>query len=193
MKIGEVIESSTSLFTAQVPKEVEAPPTLGSWVRVESDDGVELIGVVCHVERGSLMHRRRATALGKTTEELQREMPHILAMLQTTFQVMLVAYRSGGRIRQTLPPLPANFHESVYACTDKDLQQIDPPYDFLRILLSVSEPSVSVDDLMVAVLQHMHRAGGPVEGRQALLEAGKTLSRLLRDDHERMQAILRRV
>ena len=191
--IGEVIESNTSMLVAEVLPEAEAP-ALGSWVRVDDGAGGWLLGIVCQVEQGSHMPRRRAMAFGKTEDELQREMPHVMALLQTSFNALLVAHRlSDGRIRQTLPPHPAKIHQFVEVCSDAEIQQLSAPYDFLRILLASSETSVSTDELLVSVLCQMHRASGTVEGRQVLVQAGKTLSRLLRDDHERLQAILRRV
>ena len=190
--IGEVIESNTSMFVADVLRHAELP-ALGSWVRTGEAGEDAAYGIVCHVEQGSLMPRRRAMAFGKTSDELQREMPQVMALLQTSFKVVLVAHEAvDGSLRQTLPPHPAAIHQFVYACDSEEIQQIKAPYDFLRVLLATSEASVSIDDLLVAVLRQMFTAGGKSEGRAALLEAGKSLSRLLRDDHERLQAILRR-
>jgi hypothetical protein len=53
---------------------------------------------------------------------------------------------------------------------------------------------VPVDDLLVAVLRRIYAAhGGERGGREPLVQAGRALSRLLDDDHERLQSILRRV
>ena len=53
---------------------------------------------------------------------------------------------------------------------------------------------VPVDDLLVAVLTQTYAAnGGRHGGREALLQAGRSLTRLLSDDHERLESILRRV
>jgi len=53
---------------------------------------------------------------------------------------------------------------------------------------------VPVDDLLVAVLQQIYDAyGGADGGRPEVVRAGRSLSRLLDDDHERLQSVLRRV
>lgn len=191
--IGEVIASHTGLLVADVLPE-KAAPALGRWVCVEDGAGGASIGVVCQVEQGSLMPRRRAVAFGMSSDELQRERPHVMALLQTSFHALPVAYReANGRIRQTLPPHPAGIHAAVALCADEDINAIAPPYDFLRILVGAPDTVFSIDDLLVAVLREMHRAAGSHRGHSVLLEAGRTLSRLLRDDHERLQSILRRV
>lgn len=192
--IAEVIESSTRHFVAEVYREAE-PPAFGSWVRVEGPGGTALLGLVSHVEISSLEPNRRAVAFGKTPEELQREMPQVLELLRTTFRAQVVAYRDArGTVRQTLPPHPAGIHDFVLPCTAEDVCALGRPYDFLRTLARNPDPAVPADELLVAVLQQVYTAheGGP-DGEAALVEAGRALSRLLNDDHERLHSILRRV
>lgn len=192
--IAEVIESSTRQFSAEVYREAEAP-AFGSWVHVEREDGTVLYGLVSHVEHGSYEPNRRTVALGKTGEELQREMPQVMELLRTTFRAQVLAFSDAeDTVRQTLPPQPAGIHDFVYPCADEHVRQIGPPYDFLRTLVQHPDPAVPVDELLVAVLQRIRSARGGEHGDDtALIEAGRALSRLLDDDHERLQSILRRV
>ncbi len=190
--IGEVLESNTSMLLAQVPRDV-TPPAFGSWVRVEQEDGIVIYGVVGMVEQGSIMPSRRATALGKTTDELVREMPQVMELLRTSFKAVIVAYRDAdGTIRQTLPPMPAAIHGFVTKCSEEEICSFSSPYDFLRTLVHSTDTSVPLDDLLVAVLRQISAAQED-DGYGVLIDAGRTLSRLLKDDHERLQAILRRV
>jgi hypothetical protein len=193
-KIAEVIESSTRQFVAEVYREAD-PPAFGTWVRVPHDRGITLFGLVSHVEIRSLEPNRQARALGKTLEELRREYPQIPDLLTTTFRAQVIAYADdGGRVRQTLPPHPAGVHDFIYPCASDEVEHLGRPFDFLRTLVSSPDPSVPVDDLLVAVLTNLHTAhGGRHGGDQALVAAGRALSRLLDDDHERLQSILRRV
>ena len=79
-------------------------------------------------------------------------------------------------------------------CTDEQIRVLGAPYDFLRTLVEHPDPAVPVDDLLVAVLRRIYAAhGGERGGREPLVRAGRALSRLLDDDHERLQSILRRV
>lgn len=192
--IAEVIASSTGSFTAEVYRGKEAP-AFGSWVRVRHENGTEIFGLVSRVEIGSVDPHRRAIALGRTPEELRLEMPHVLELIRSTFIAQTVAYRDwDGRIRQTLPPSPPSLHSFVVSCSADDVCALGQPYDYLRTLARNPDPTVPADDLLVAVLRQIYEASDPKgEGEQALLEAGRVLSRLLNDDHERLHSILRRV
>ena len=88
---------------------------------------------------------------------------------------------------------PAGLHGFVYPCAADEICALGAPYDYLRTLLRNPDPAVPVDDLLVAALGQIYTAhdGGP-DGQAALIEAGRALSRLLNDDHERLQSILRR-
>lgn len=191
--IAETIESSTRALTAEVYREAEAP-AFGSWVQVRHANGLLLYGLVSHVEIGSYEPNRRAVAFGRTEEELRREMPQVMELLRTTFRAQVLAYRDAdGTVRQTLPPHPAPLHSFITACAPDHIRALGAPYDFLRTLLRNPDPAVPVDELVVAVLGQVYRAhdGGP-EGQRAVVDAGRALGRLLNDDHERLQSILRR-
>lgn len=193
-KIAEVIESSTRAFLAEVYREA-TPPAFGRWVQVRRPDGLVLFGLVSHVEISSYDPHRRAVALGMTEDELRREMPHVPELLRTTFRAQVIAYQDAhGAVRQTLPPHPAGVHDFVYPCPGDDVRRLGRPYDFLRTLVRNPDPSVPVDDLVVAVLAHVYDAHGGRHGDDdELVAAGRALSRLLNDDHERLQSILRRI
>jgi len=122
-------------------------------------------------------------------------MPMVKELMRTTVRALVLACRDrDGRLRQTLPPHPPDIHDFVYPCTDEHVRSLDAPFDFLRTLVEHPDPAVPVDDLLVAVLRRIHKAhGGEHGGRDALVSAGRALSRLLDDDHERLQSILRRV
>ena len=192
--IGEVIESSTRQFVAEVYEEAEAP-AFGSWVRVEGEGERTLFGFVSHVETGSYDSNREAVALGLSPEERAEEMPMVQELLRTTVRAQVLACRDReGRVRQTLPSHPPDIHDFVHSCTDEHVRALDAPFDFLRTLVEHPDPAVPVDDLLVAVLRRIYEANGEEHGgREALVAAGRALSRLLDDDHERLQSILRRV
>lgn len=192
-RIAEVIASSTHAFQAEVYRSVPVP-AFGTWVHAACDDGSTLLALVSHVEIGSVEPGRQVTAYGLTPDELRHERPHVLELLRTTFRAQVVAHRTpGGALRQALPPFPAPVHGFVLACCDDDVVALGPPYDFLRVLVSNPDPLTPVDELLVAVLGQIRRAhGGGEQGSRALIEAGRVLARLLRDDHERLGSILRR-
>ncbi|GAB5518790.1 MAG: hypothetical protein RhofKO_10410 [Rhodothermales bacterium] len=192
--IAEIIETNTRSFTAEVYR-TATPPDFGCWVTVPHTNGTTLFGLVSHVEIGSLEPNRRAVAMGRTTDELRREMPHVLELLRTSFRAQVLAYqRTDGAVRQTLPPQPAPVHGFVSTCAPEIVQQIGAPFDFLRTLVRNPDPAVPVDDLVVAVLSQLMAAQSHAPDADAtLIAAGRSLSRLMNDDHERLESILRRV
>ncbi len=192
-RVAEVIASSTSVFTAEVSKG-DSLPALGQWVRVESAEGIEAYGIVSFVEMVPFDESRSAVALGQSADELQREMPHVLELLRTVMRVQMVAYRDSdsGTIRQTLPPYPPRIHTAVSTCPTAIIRQIGSPFDFLRVLMIGSEKPAFMDDLLVAVLSGLKRAHQGSD-EPILVEAGRMLTRLLKDDTSRLHSILRRV
>lgn len=192
--IGEVIESSTRQFVVEVYASADVP-AFGSWLCVTREDETTLFGLVSHVEVGSYDANRQAVALGLDEAERRREMPMVQELLRTVARAQVLAHRRPGadRIRQTLPAHPPGIHDFVAPCPDADVQALGAPFDFLRTLVQAPDPAVPVDDLLVAVLGRIHEAhGGAHGGYDALTAAGRTLSRLFDDDHERLQSILRR-
>lgn len=191
--IAEVIETSTRHFVAEVLRDAEAPD-FGAWAEVALEDGTSLFAVVAHVETGSVEPGRRAMALGMDRATLRREMPQVMELIRTTFRAQVLAYRDArGTLHQTIPPRPAALHDMVRACSDDTVCNLAAPFDYFRTLVRHPEMGVPTDDLLVALLRRTHRAhGAGEEGIRALLSAGRALSRLLDDDHERLQSILRR-
>ena len=206
--VAEVIASSTREVVAEV-YDGALVPAFGSWVEVETESGAVLYGLVSHAETGSIEPGRQAVALGAgyDRDTLRREMPQLLALIRTTVRVQILAYWDGearhpaeagraGRplVRQTLPPRPAALHDRVLACGDETVAGFGAPFDYVRTLARSPDPAVPADDLLAAALGGLYRAYGRGEaGQRVLIEAGRALARLLDDDHERLQSILRRV
>lgn len=191
--VAEVVASSTRALVAEVYRDDEAP-AFGTWIEVDHPRGQRLYALVSHVEIAPTDPGRRIRAHGLTDDEVRRERPHLPGLVACTLRAVLLAYRdAAGRVRQTLPPHPAPLHAFVRRADADAVAALGAPYDFLRTLALVPDPNVPVDDLLVAVLAALAAAHPNATRRDdALVEAARTLSRLLRDDHERLHAILRR-
>ena len=205
--VAEVIASSTREILAEVYPDAEVP-AFGSWVQVETEDldgrgGAVLYGLVSHAETGSVEPGRQAVALGAEydRDRLRREMPQLLELIRTTVRAQILAFWDGssmrdGRphVRQTLPPRPAALHDRVRSCEPEAVAAIAAPFDVLRTLARTPDPAVPADDLIAAALRGLYAShGGGDDGDAVLVAAGRALARLLDDDHERLQSILRRV
>lgn len=202
---AEVIETTTTDFLAQClePEDLSFPvmPPFGSWVKsFDEESGNEVLAVVTYVTTTPIDSVHRARALGLSLSELREEQPQIFAMLKTEFRVTMLGFftseqdtngngRNRGRCYQYLPPRPPQVHQGVYRCETSEIMRFTEELDFLRTLLDVK--TVPVDSLLAAVLREIYQL------RQAdrawLVEAGRKLSTLLKDDYDRLRYILSQV
>lgn len=193
-QIGEVVEASTTGFVAQCldPEDLSFPtvPALGSWVRSQDEEtGNRILGVVWHASILPVDTVHRVRALGLSPEQLREQQPQIFAMLRTDFQVAIVGFvtpEDPPRIHQYLPPRPPQIHQPVYRCGDPMVAEFCQSLDFLRTLLQVS--GIPTEELLAAALRHCHRILR--YDRAWLVGVGQHLSVLLREDYDRLRAII---
>ena len=184
--IGEIIESETTQFTAQA-RELNRAPAFGCLVRV--DGTPTIVGLVFNASTQSLEANRRPIAYGKTEDELRREQPQIFELLRTEFSVLVIGYMDGESAVHMIPPQPARIHGFVHLCSDEEIRRCTGGVDFLRAVLGAS--GVPTDQLLIATLK---KAIAAHEGDGGyLVRAGKELSRLLSDDYDRLNSLIRRV
>ena len=200
--IGEVIETSTTEFLAQCleAEDLSFPsiPPFGSWIKsFDEESGNKIIAVVTYVTTSPIDSIHRARALGLSLEELREQQPQIFAMLKTEFRASIVGFEtpstSGngkapqqGKIYQYLPPRPPQIHQGVYLCNGNEIMNFSDNLDFLRTLLEVQ--GISPEALSAAAIREMYkyRQGD----RTWLVQVGRYLSLLLKDDYDRLRYIL---
>lgn len=195
-RIGEVIESSTTRFTAGAYELLEAPP-FGALVRaVTRHEGMAVYGLVYEIRTGSKEPGGRAVVRGRTysgrnlyDEEIYFEHPDLAEVLQTEFSAITVGFAEAGRIYQYLPPHPPPVHYSVYPCEPAELAAFCEAADFFRAVLFAAQ--IPSDELLAAAIRAAARARP--DGREYLVRAGRELAGLLKDDYDRLNALLRRI
>lgn len=195
-RIGEVIESSTTRFTAGAYELLEAPP-FGALVRaVTRQEGLAVYGLVYEIRTGSKEPGGRAVVRGRTysgrnlyDEEIYFEHPDLAEVLQTEFSAITVGFSEGGRLYQYLPPHPPPVHYSVYPCEPAELAAFSEGADFFRAVLFAAQ--IPSDELLAAAIRAAARARP--DGREYLVRAGRELAGLLKDDYDRLNALLRRI
>src|SRR6185503_810400 len=127
-RIGEVIESTTTGFTAGAYELLAAPP-FGALVRAQTRvEGMAIYGLVYEIRTGSKEPGGRALVRGRTyagrdlyDAEIYQEYPDLTEVLQTEFSAITVGFVAEGRIHQYLPPQPPPVHYSVYECEGDEL------------------------------------------------------------------------
>ncbi|ACA98307.1 MULTISPECIES: HAS-barrel domain-containing protein [Cyanophyceae] len=200
--IAEVIETATTEFTAQClePEDLSFPvmPPFGSWVKsYDEESGNIVYGVVTYVTTAPIDSVHRARALGMSLEELREQQPQIFAMLKTEFRAAIVGFeipsnrRNGrrGEVFQYLPPRPPQIHQSVYHCEPDEIIHFTDRLEFLRVLLQVNW--VPPESLMAAAVREVYRLRKG--DRQWLVDVGRMISTLLKDDYDRLRYILSQI
>lgn len=194
--IAEVIETSTTEYLAQCLEPdtlsfAQMPP-FGSWVKAaDEDSGNGILGVVYHATTSPLDSVHRAAALGLSLAELREQQPQIFAMLKTEFRVAIVGFQPGNEniFYQHLPPRPPQVHQAVYGCEPEEVVDFTEQLDFLRTLMDMR--SAPVDGLIAAVIRHVYQLRNL--DRDWLVEAGRKLNVLLKDDYDRLRIILSQI
>ncbi|MGK7947402.1 MAG: HAS-barrel domain-containing protein [Xenococcaceae cyanobacterium] len=203
--IGEVIETATTQFMAQClePEDLNFPsmPPFGSWVKsFDEESGNKILAVVTYVTTTPIDSVHRARALGMSLAELREQQPQIFAMLKTEFKAAIVGFEtpdsskngsstSFGKVYQYLPPRPPQIHQAVYQCSAEEIIHFSEELDFLRTLLQVKD--IPVESLAAASIRDIYRLRQA--NRDWLVQVGRTLSTLLKDDYDRLRYILSQI
>jgi hypothetical protein len=203
--IAEVIETATTEFLAQClePEDLSfaAMPPFGSWVKAtDEESGNQIYAVVYHVTTSPIDSVHRARALGLSLQDLREQQPQIFAMLKTEFRAAIAGFQPrrpahnghgdgthlSDTIHQHLPPRPPQIHQAVYYCESEEVIHFSERLDFLRTLLQVR--NAPVESLAAAAIREIYqlRQGD----RTWLVQAGRSLSILLKDDYDRLRVIL---
>jgi hypothetical protein len=186
-KIAEVIEASTSQFTAQCYDLYELP-SLGSLVRTG-----DIYGIVFNAATSSLEPGRKPLARGKeeaTEEAVYQSSPQLTKLLRSEFGAVTAGFKDGGSLRYYLPPQPAKIHAFVYLCQPDEIKEFSKSFDFLDILVNAAL-TVPAEELIAAALRQMSQV--QKDPQAFLVAAGKELAGLLSSQYDRLKSILVRL
>lgn len=190
-RIGEVIEASSTGFTAQCDR-LHEPPALGTLVTVRDGD-VNSFALVSYAETVSIEPGRQPVARGaglSDQDDVYRRHPELAQLLRTVFSALVVGHEEGGgRLRPYLPPRPARVHAFVYPTDVEKQRAFSSNLDFLSTLLQNAAPTG--DEFIAASLRCLGAAHP--DPNDFLVQAGRQLAVYLRGDTPRLQAILLRL
>lgn len=190
-RIGEVIESATSCFTAQC-YELDRFPALGALVKTQNSTR-QIYGIVFNASTEGIDPGRKPLARGKdasSEEALYEANPQIAKLLKSEFEALVVGYKEDDRVFHYLPPQPAPIHSFVYLCPARDVTEFSRSFEFLNTILN-SSVTLPHEELIAATLRRM---GLVQEDKHAfLVAAGKHLASTLSGDFNRLRTILERI
>ena len=190
-KIGEIIESASTEFTAEC-YELNAIPALGSLVKV-TEPALEIFGIVCQSGTASIEPGRHPVARGKdepSEEAVYQSSPQLMKLLRSEFQVLVVGHKLGGKIYQYLPSKPAHIHAFIDVCIPEEIKQFSQSFDFLSILIN-TRLEIPIEELIAAALREMSKV--QTDPHAFLVAAGKALTSSLSGDYHRLKTILARL
>jgi hypothetical protein len=196
-RIAEVIESSTTHFVAGAYELLQAPH-FGGLVRAHARAADTYVyGLVYEIRTGSREPGGRAVVRGRTytgrnlyDEQIYQAHPDLAEVLQTEFSAITVGFQQDGELYHYLPPHPPPVHYSVYECDTAELVRFTESFDFFRSVLWATQ--IPGDELLSATIRMAARARGS-DNRAYLVAAGRELARLLKEDYDRLTALLRRI
>ncbi|NJP05463.1 MAG: hypothetical protein HC837_07495 [Chloroflexaceae bacterium] len=197
-RIGEVIESSTTHFVAAAYELLKTPP-FGALIRAQSQvREMATYGLVYEIRTGSKEPGGRAMVRGRTYTgrqlydgEIYAEHPDLAEVLQTEFAAITVGFTEGATIYHYLPPHPPPVHYSVYECDADELIRFSQSFDYFRAVLFARQ--MCSDELLAASIRAGARIRQEAERRLYLVRAGREVASLLKDDYDRLAALLRRI
>ncbi len=191
-RLGEVVESSSTAFTAQSYVLHEAP-SLGSLVRAGNGD-LTSYAIVQQAATTSFDSGRRPIARGAQFADeraVYDENPQLEKLLRTDFDALVVGFRAGHEHCHYLPPRPVKVHAFVYQCTPAEIMAFTSRWDFLAVV-AASAGAVATDELLAACVREA-AAARDGDRRAFLVEAGCQIARLVGPDTNRLTSILKRI
>lgn len=189
MRIGEIIESTSTQFVAE-SLELGRPPALGSLVKVGIAEESDLYGVVCFSETASLDPGRRA--IRRSNDEIQdqqvyRENPQLEHVLRTEFTSLSVGVTEGEVVFQGLSPRPASLHYSVSGCSPEETTRFTDDLYYFSLLLGGSV-LVPAEQLLASHVRQAYQTRGTDE--EWLRRAAQEIARLLKQDYDQLMRVL---
>jgi hypothetical protein len=109
---------------------------------------------------------------------------------------VVVGFERAGHMYHYLPPRSAPIHYSVTFCSSVEAELFTHNLDYFRIILDA--PNLPNEEVLAAhvraVAESLGESSPEVGGSQRFrVRAGKEVATLLRGDHQRLVAILRRI
>ncbi|MET0059503.1 hypothetical protein [Dehalococcoides mccartyi] len=190
-RIGEVIDTSTTDFTAQ-SYQLYNTPALGALVKTGEGENT-IYAAVYHATTSSIEPGRKPIARGQdaaSEEDIYAQSPQLSKLLRSEFSCLILGYRGQGQICHCLPPRPAHIHSFAETCTPQETAEFSRSFGFLNILVN-SELPVPADEVTAACLRQL--AAAAPDKQVFLVKAGKELARILPGQYQRLKVILERI
>lgn len=193
--IAEVVESSCRLVIAQCTQRkdrppIAQPPPYGSLVLIEGEP--EIVGVVSAIQTTGYDTSRRPMAFEMSLSELYEEYPELPELLITRMEALVLGCRTGKGFYQGTPPQPPPLHGGVREFPAEDLPAFLSQMHFLHLIYE--SPREGGEELLLQTIRHLLKAApSPLQRREWLLDMGRQLALLFREEYHRLKYLLERI
>ncbi len=186
---AEVTESSLSSWRAQC-WEWDTLPSHGALLAIQQGSRT-IYGIVHAITIGPQDTQRTVFAYKKTEEQLKQDHPHIFEFLTSTVSCITLGYKEDNQIRYQMAPTPPKIHAFVTVPAPEELYQFFQDEQYLHILFANIDQLVSLDDLLLALIEHMAASNNLTTDR--FNRFVQTFSLLTANDYRRLKLFLQRV
>ena len=188
--LGRILRSTSTTFTFGRTLNAGDLPSFGDLVTADAA-GVQVYGLIYEilVEDDPFVRQVVAAADDMPAEKIEDMRQRRQVPVQIT--ALAVAFRQHDRLVQGIPPRPPGALQPVLACDCPETREVLADFGFFRIILNHSQ--APADELLAASLIHAAGCQLPGQDRVYLLDAGRDLVRLLAQEPNRLDAILRRL
>jgi hypothetical protein len=201
--VGRIIRSSTQRYAVGCQVLRPQVPTFGGLVKVNALN-VGVYGLIYDVRMEDDPFVRQVAVTDdpyarQAESDVDRRVPaeviedQRLRKVPIEVQVLVVGFRRDGAIEYRLPPQPPLSLDVIHTCNGRDLVEFTERFDYFRLVLDNRD--LPADELLATNLRKAAAARGD-DGkldRDYLVKAGRELARLLVNDLQRLDAMLRRL
>jgi hypothetical protein len=186
--IGRVTRCSTQEFTGAVRPSALGLPRFGAFCQAQDSSGsLDIIGVIHNIRvEDDPLARQMAALEDLPAEQLADAQQNRQAPVE--FSALSVGYRRAGSYSQGLPPQPPLTLAPVRLLAGQELLQFTERFDFARLILARRD--IPAEQLLAAALRIAVQAREENGRERYLLQAGRSIARLLAGDLPRLEAVL---
>lgn len=188
--IGRVTRCSTRGFAGAYPLEGETIPSFGAFCAAPYPGGGYVIGVVYDINIEDDPLARQLASLGDVPVEQILDSQNN-RQIPVEFSVLNLGYQDTEGTYQTLPPRPPMTLEPIHLLPEAKLSSFTEDFSYLSTI--TLNPSLPVDELLIACILEAIEVRPESERKRYLIEAGRMLARILAGDLHRLEQILNKL
>jgi hypothetical protein len=187
--IGRVTRCSTRGFVGALRAPEPELPIFGGFCKAGAQQGKSyVIGIIYNISiEDDELTRQMATLEDPIQEELADQ--QVLRQIPVEYSVLSIGYQSNDQYIYSLPPQPPLALATIQMMTSEEILNFTNRLDFIPLILSAD--NLPADELLAASLRNAASVRHGPNQMTYLIEAGRYCARLLSNDLNRLDNVLR--